>query len=94
MEDPDHYRIMVPNDIQLQRHLLRVYHDSPLGMHRGCEATYGSLSHDFYWRNMAILSMCGTGSGDALIVSNLSLLIPNMDRCRFAYTTVPSAPLV
>ena len=27
MEDPDHYRIMVPNDIQLQRHLLRVYHD-------------------------------------------------------------------
>jgi len=27
IEDPDHYRIMVPNDIQLQRHLLRVYHD-------------------------------------------------------------------
>jgi len=52
-EDPDHYRIMVPNDIQLQRHLLRVYHDSPLGMHRGHKATYGSLSHDFYWRNMA-----------------------------------------
>ena len=53
MEDPGHYRIMVPNDIQLQCHLLRVYHDSPLGMHRGREATYGSLSHDFYWRNMA-----------------------------------------
>jgi len=49
MEDPDHYCIVVPNDIQLQCHLLRVYHDSPLGMHRGCEATYGSLSHDFCW---------------------------------------------
>ena len=23
MEDPNHYRIMVPNDIQLQRHLSR-----------------------------------------------------------------------
>ena len=53
MEDPNHYRIMVPNDIQLQRHLLKVYHDSPVGMHRGREATYGSLSYDFYWQNMA-----------------------------------------
>jgi len=53
MEDPNHYRIMVPNDIQLQRHLLKVYLDSPVGMHRGREATYGSLSYDFYWRNMA-----------------------------------------
>ena len=44
---------MVPNDIQLQRHLLKVYLDSPVGMHRGREATYGSLSYDFYWRNMA-----------------------------------------
>ena len=35
---------MVPNDIQLQRHLLKVYLDSPVGMHRGREATYGSLS--------------------------------------------------
>ena len=38
MEDPNHYRIMVPNDIQLQRHLSRAYHDSPIGMHRGLEA--------------------------------------------------------
>ena len=53
MEDPSHYRIMVPNDIQLERHLLKVYHDSPVGIHRGREATYGSLSYDFYWRNMA-----------------------------------------
>ena len=53
MEDPNHYRVMAPNDIQLQRHLIQVYHDSPIGMHRGREAIYGALSHDFYWRNMA-----------------------------------------
>ena len=53
MEDPNHYRVMVPNNIQLQRHLIQVYHDSPIGMHRGRDATYGALSHDFYWRNMA-----------------------------------------
>ena len=53
MEYPSHYRVVVPNDIQLQRHLIRVYHNSPTGMHRGREATYGALSHDFYWRNMA-----------------------------------------
>ena len=51
--DPHHYGIMIPHDIQLQRHLLKVYHDSPVGIHRGREATYGALSHDFYWRNMA-----------------------------------------
>ena len=53
MEDPNHYRVMVPNNIQFQRHLIQVYHDSPIGMHRGRDATYGALSHDFYWRNMA-----------------------------------------
>ena len=53
MEDPNHYRVMVSNDIQLQRHLIQVYHDSPIIMHRGRDATYGALSHDFYWRNMA-----------------------------------------
>ena len=53
IEDPNHYPIMIPNDIQLQRHLLKVYNNSPVGVHRGREATYGSLSHDFYWRNMA-----------------------------------------
>ena len=52
MVDPHHYRIMVPKDIYLQRHLLRVYDGSHVGMHRGREATYGSFSYDFYWRNM------------------------------------------
>lgn len=53
MDNPSHYRIMVPNDIDLQRKLLKAYHDSPLGMHRGREATYESLSYDYYWRNIA-----------------------------------------
>lgn len=43
---------MVPNDIQLQRHLSRAYHDSHIGMHRGLEATYEALSHYFYWPNV------------------------------------------
>ena len=39
--------------IQLHRHLLQAYHDSPLAIHRGREATYKSLSNDFYWWNMS-----------------------------------------
>ena len=53
MEDPNHYRIMVPNDIQLQRHLLRAYHDSPIGIHRGRIASHEALSREFYWPNLA-----------------------------------------
>ena len=52
MDDPTHLRIFVPSDIELQRHLLRAYHDSPVGMHRSRDATYNCLSHDFYWRHM------------------------------------------
>ena len=52
MDDPTHLRIFVPSDIELQRHLLRAYHDSPIGMHRGRDATYNSLSCDFYWQHM------------------------------------------
>ena len=46
MDDPNHLRIFVPSDIELQRPLLCAYHDSPAGMH------YSSLSHDFYWKHM------------------------------------------
>ena len=52
MDDPNHLRIFVPSNIELQRHLLHAYHDSSIGMHRGHDATYNSLSHDFYWRHM------------------------------------------
>ena len=53
MDDPHHLRIYVPSDIALQRHLLQAYHDSPMGMHRGHDATYSTLSRDFFWRNLA-----------------------------------------
>ena len=53
MDDAHHYRICVPSDPDLQKHFLRAYHDSPMGMHRGHDATYNCLSRDFYWRNMS-----------------------------------------
>lgn len=46
MNNPNHYRYVVPDDIQFCRHLLRAYHDSPVAMHRGREATYQSLAND------------------------------------------------
>ena len=52
MDDPTHLHIFVPFDSELQRHLLRAYHDSPVGMHHGHDATYNCLSHNFYWRHM------------------------------------------
>ena len=54
MNNPSHLRIFVPSDTQLQQRLLQAYHhDSPMSMHRGRDATYLSLSQDFYWRNLA-----------------------------------------
>ena len=53
MDDCEHYRVFVPSDSQLQKHFLRAYHESPMGMHRGRDATYNCLSRDFYWRNMS-----------------------------------------
>ena len=53
MDDPTHYCILIPSDPTLQCHLIHAYHESPLGMHRGRDATYNTLSHDFYWRHMA-----------------------------------------
>ena len=53
MDDTNHLHIFVPSDIELQCHLLGAYHDSPVGMLRGHDATYNSsLSQDFYWRHM------------------------------------------
>ena len=53
MQNPDHLRLFVPSDTELQRHILHSYHDSPLGMHRGRDATYNAVSRDFYWRNLS-----------------------------------------
>ena len=46
-------RIFFPSDTSIQRHLLYAYHNSPIRMHRGRDATYNCLSRDFYWRNMS-----------------------------------------
>ena len=53
MNDPDHLRIFIPSDTTLQRHIIQAYHDSPIGMHRGRDATYHAISRDFYWRNLS-----------------------------------------
>ena len=53
MDNPGHYRIFVPSDPQLQHHFLHAYHDSPMGMHRGRDATYNALSRDFYGCNLS-----------------------------------------
>ena len=44
MDSPEHLQIFVPADIELQRNLLRSYHDSPTATHRGREATLGLIS--------------------------------------------------
>ena len=46
LDDPGHYRIFDSDDNTLKSKLLRAYHDSPLGMHRGREATYHSLASE------------------------------------------------
>ena len=53
MIEQDNYRVFVPNDLDLQRKLLSAYHNSPLAMHRGRDATYAAISRDFYWRNLS-----------------------------------------
>ena len=52
MDNPNHLRIFVPPDIELQCPLLRAYHGSPVGVHCDRDTTYNSLSHDFYWKHM------------------------------------------
>ena len=44
IDSPEHLRIFVPADIELQRNLLRSYHDSPIATHRGRDATLGLIS--------------------------------------------------
>ena len=51
MTDPRHYHVFIPSDPDLQYDLIAC-HESPIGMHRGRDATKNTLSQDFYWRNM------------------------------------------
>ena len=58
LDDPGHFRIFVPDNKDLKSRLLRAYHDSPLGMHRGRDTTYHALARDFYWRGMGKATKC------------------------------------
>ena len=55
MENPDYYRIFVPSDPHLTMSFFtcHAYHDSPMGIHRGHDATYNALSRHFYWQNLS-----------------------------------------
>ena len=44
MKNPDHLCLFLPSDVELQCHILQSYHDSSLGMHRGCDTTYNAVS--------------------------------------------------
>ena len=59
MQNPDHLCLFVPSDVDLQHHILHPYHDSPVGMHQGRDATYNAVSRDFHWRNCLSTSETG-----------------------------------
>ena len=59
LDDPGHFRIFVPDNKSLRTKLLRAYHDSPIGMHRGRDATYHALAQDFYWRGIQMAKTVG-----------------------------------
>jgi len=44
LDDPGHFRIFVPDNKYLQTKLLRAYHDSSIGMHRGRDAAHHALA--------------------------------------------------
>ena len=92
MVNPDRFRILVPNDSQLQRHFLQAYHDSPMGMHRGRDATYYALHVTFIGATFP--SMSRTGLDGVLIVFGSNPHSLPMDLCKSACTSIHSTPLV
>ena len=46
-------RVYIPSNPELQKQLIQTYHDSPLGMHRGRDATYAALSREYFWKSMS-----------------------------------------
>ena len=83
IDDAHHYRIFVPSDPDLQKHFLRAYHDSPMGMHRGHDATYNCLRRDFYC--VICRSMCEIGRAAARIVSDSNPFSLPIGLCRFGF---------
>lgn len=77
----------MPDDVQLRRHLLQAYHDSPVAMHRGRVATYEALAHHFYWRNMS-----ETKYADIQTAFTLKLLISIIVLYKSAFMNIHSTP--
>uniref|UniRef100_A0AAV1V8N4 Reverse transcriptase domain-containing protein n=1 Tax=Peronospora matthiolae TaxID=2874970 RepID=A0AAV1V8N4_9STRA len=42
-------RVVIPDDTDLRLRIMFEYHDAPIGVHRGREKTYLTVSRDFYW---------------------------------------------
>ena len=47
-------RVYIPSNPKLQKQVIQTY-DSPLGMHRGRDATYAALSREYFWKSMSKL---------------------------------------
>ena len=58
--NPEHLRLYVPSNSDLQCQLIKIFHDSalpppppPTAMHRGRDATYAPLSKTFFWKGQS-----------------------------------------
>ena len=89
MTDPHHHHIFIPSDPDLQRHLT-AYHDSPIGMHRGRDATYNTLSRISI--GATCIKMLKTGFDDALSASDLKRYSQPMVLCSYVYINTRSIP--
>ena len=45
-------RVWVPNKNNLYRHILELYHDTPITGHLGIQGTYKLVTRGYYWENM------------------------------------------
>jgi hypothetical protein len=45
-------KVYVPEDIQLQRQLIKKHHDTPLAGHPARSKTFDLLSRQYYWKGM------------------------------------------
>ena len=75
IDDPHHLRIFVLSDIELQRHLLRVYHDSPVGMH--CGRDLPATVYHMIFTGRTCINMSETGFAVALQCIHFKSLQPS-----------------
>ena len=53
MPNPEHSRLYLPSNSDLQRQLAKIFHDSPNAMHRGRDTTNALLSKTFFWKGQS-----------------------------------------